>query len=62
MVRLGIQAPRDVQVWRKELWEAIVAENIKAAEKAAAAPAIPIPVMPAKAGVADLLASRKKKK
>jgi carbon storage regulator len=62
MVRLGIQAPRDVQVWRKELWEAIVAENIKAAEEAAAAaPAIPVPVMPAKAGVSDLLAKKKKK-
>ena len=66
MVRLGIQAPRDVQVWRKELWEAIVAENIKAAEEAAAAtPAIPvpaIPVIPVKAGVSDLLASTSSKK
>jgi carbon storage regulator len=65
MVRLGIQAPRDVQVWRKELWEAIVAENIKAAEEAAAtAPAVPvppIPVIPVKAGVSDLLAKKKKK-
>ncbi|MDR1581117.1 MAG: carbon storage regulator CsrA [Synergistaceae bacterium] len=70
MVRLGIQAPRDVQVWRKELWEAIVAENIKAAEEAAAAtsakpvPVIPVPAMPvraAKAGVSDLLAKKKKK-
>jgi carbon storage regulator len=62
MVRLGIQAPRDVQVWRKELWEAIVAENIKAAEKAAAVtPAMPVPVIPVKAGVSDLLAKKKKK-
>jgi carbon storage regulator len=70
MVRLGIQAPRDVQVWRKELWEAIVAENIKAAEEAAAAtsaipvPVIPVPAMPvkpAKAGVSDLLAKKRKK-
>jgi carbon storage regulator len=65
MVRLGIQAPRDVQVWRKELWEAIVAENIKAAEEAAAAtsvmPVPTIPVVPAKAGVSDLLAKKKKK-
>jgi carbon storage regulator len=80
MVRLGIQAPRHVQVWRKELWEAIVAENIKAAQEAAAAtpetpvPVIPvpamsvptmsvpaIPVIPAKAGVSDLLAGKKKK-
>jgi sRNA-binding carbon storage regulator CsrA len=60
MVRLGIQAPRDVQVWRKELWEAIVAENIKAAEEAAGVtPAIP--VIPVKAGVSDLLANKKKK-
>jgi carbon storage regulator len=48
MVRLGIQAPRDVQVWRKELWEAIVAENIKAAEEAAASVtmAMPVPALP----------------
>lgn len=39
MVRIGIEAPRDVQVWRKELWEAIVAENKRAAEEAAAAAA-----------------------
>ena len=31
VVRLGIQAPRTVQVWRRELWDAIVAENRKAA-------------------------------
>jgi carbon storage regulator len=57
MVRLGIQAPRTVQVWRKELWEAIVAENI-AASGEASAPAIPI--IPAKTGVSDLLAKKKK--
>jgi carbon storage regulator len=61
MVRLGIQAPRDVQVWRKELWEAIVAENIKAAGEAAASAAAPeIPVILPKAGVSDLLAKKKK--
>jgi carbon storage regulator len=63
MVRLGIQAPRDVQVWRKELWAAIVAENVKAAEEAksaAAASVSDIFVMPAKAGVSDLLAKKKK--
>jgi carbon storage regulator len=62
MVRLGIQAPRDVQVWRKELWEAIVEENRKAAEEAAAAAASPreIPVIPTKAGMSDLLAKKKK--
>jgi carbon storage regulator len=58
MVRLGIQAPRDVQVWRKELWEAIVAENIKAAGEAAPQG---IPIIPAKkTGVSDLLAKKKK--
>lgn len=44
MVRIGIEAPRDVQVWRKELWEAIVAENRRAAEEAAAASANAVPV------------------
>jgi len=62
MVRLGIQAPRDVQVWRRELWEAIVEENRKAAEEAAAAgTAAPgIPVILPKTGVPDLLAKKKK--
>jgi len=57
MVRLGIQAPREVQVWRKELWEAIVAENIKAAGEAKAPM---IPVIPVKTGVSDLMAKKKK--
>jgi carbon storage regulator len=57
MVRLGIQAPRNVQVWRKELWEAIVAENIKAAGEAASGE---LPLIPAKTGVSDLLAKKKK--
>jgi len=57
MVRLGIQAPRTVQVWRKELWEAIVAENQKAAEEALTAK---IPAIPASGGVSDLLAKKKK--
>ena len=61
MVRLGIQAPRDVQVWRRELWEAIVEENKKAAEEATAAavPEIPV-IMPKKTAVGDLLAKKKK--
>jgi carbon storage regulator len=59
MVRLGIQAPRDIQVWRRELWEAIVAENIKAAEEAASAAPV-IPIIPPKTGVSDLLAGHKK--
>jgi carbon storage regulator len=56
MVRIGIQAPRTVQVWRKELWEAIVAENIKAAGETATSY---IPLIPAKTGVSDLLAKKK---
>jgi carbon storage regulator len=58
MVRLGIQAPRDIQVWRRELWEAIVAENIKAAEEAATAVG-GIPIIRPKARVSDLLAKKK---
>jgi carbon storage regulator len=56
MVRLGIDAPRTVQVWRKELWEAIVAENRKAAEETATPE---IPLTPAKGGVSDLIATKK---
>ena len=64
MVRIGIEAPRNVQVWRKELWEAIVAENKKAAEEAALAaiaapPTIPAAQTPAK--LSGLLAKKKKK-
>lgn len=57
MVRIGIDAPRNVQVWRKELWEAIVAENIKAAEEAASPT---IPKIPPTKGVSDLLAKKRK--
>jgi len=62
MVRLGIQAPREVQVWRKELWEAIVEENRKAAEEAATSATIvpEIPVILPKTAVPDLLARKKK--
>jgi carbon storage regulator len=62
MVRLGIDAPRNVPVWRKELWEAIVEENRKAAEEAAAAdiPVVkPAPVQ-AHVKVTDLLVKKKK--
>ena len=34
VVRLGINAPQTTQIWRKELWDAIVQENRKAALKA----------------------------
>lgn len=61
MVRIGIDAPRNVQVWRKELWEAIVAENIKAAGEAASTePTVQLPVIPAPKKVAGLLAKKKK--
>jgi carbon storage regulator len=56
MVRLGIDAPRTVQVWRKELWEAIVAENRKAAEETSTPE---IPLTPVKKGVSDLMAKKK---
>ncbi|MDR1733179.1 MAG: carbon storage regulator CsrA [Synergistaceae bacterium] len=35
VVRLGISAPQKTQIWRKELWDAIVEENRKAALAAA---------------------------
>jgi carbon storage regulator len=64
MVRLGIDAPRNVSVWRKELWLAIVAENKKAAEEAASAGEVEIPVAPSspvkQAKVTDLLVKKKK--
>lgn len=34
VVRLGINAPQKTQIWRKELWDAIVEENRKAAKAA----------------------------
>jgi carbon storage regulator len=34
VVRLGINAPQKTQIWRKELWDAIVEENKKAAKAA----------------------------
>ena len=42
VVRVGINAPPKTQVWRKELWDAIVGENRKAAEAEAAAPRLPV--------------------
>ncbi|MDR1943893.1 MAG: carbon storage regulator CsrA [Synergistaceae bacterium] len=58
MVRLGIDAPRNVSVWRKELWLAIVEENRKAAQEAAT---VEIPVVkPAPTKVTDLLVKKKK--
>ena len=34
VVRLGINAPKKTQIWRKELWDAIVEENKQAAKAA----------------------------
>ena len=36
-VRVGIEAPRDVPIYREEIWEAVREENAAAAE----APALP---------------------
>jgi len=47
MVRLGIRAPKKTQIWRKELWDAIVAENIAAAnvsKEIVVTPKIPVSV------------------
>ena len=38
VVRLGINAPQKTQIWRKELWDAIVEENKKAAKEASKSP------------------------
>jgi carbon storage regulator len=42
VVRLGINAPKKTQIWRKELWDAIVEENKKAARAAEKPPATPV--------------------
>lgn len=42
VVRLGIEAPQKTQIWRKELWDAIVAENRKAAQTAKESSGIPV--------------------
>lgn len=45
LVRIGIKAPQKTQIWRKELWDAIVAENISAAKATvdvAVSPHIPV--------------------
>ena len=40
-VRLGIDAPKGLPVYREEIWLAVKAENIAAAESSAAALATP---------------------
>ncbi|MDR1740367.1 MAG: carbon storage regulator CsrA [Synergistaceae bacterium] len=46
VVRLGINAPKTTQIWRKELWDSIVAANRQAADFEAsqpdAAPRLPL--------------------
>ncbi|WP_029166082.1 carbon storage regulator CsrA [Aminiphilus circumscriptus] len=37
-VRIGISAPRSVGVWRKELWDQIREENLRAAAQSPSAP------------------------
>ncbi|MDR1021556.1 MAG: carbon storage regulator CsrA [Synergistaceae bacterium] len=61
MVRLGIDAPRSVPVWRKELWVAIVEENRKAAEEAASAEIPVVKPAPVPVKVTDLLVKKKNK-
>ncbi|MDR3321433.1 MAG: carbon storage regulator CsrA [Synergistaceae bacterium] len=65
MVRLGIDAPRNISVWRKELWLAIVEENKKAAEEASTDVTVELPVVPSSSPVktvkvTDLLVKKKK--
>lgn len=55
LVRIGIDAPRSVQVWRKEIWQAIVAQN----QKAAADSSPCVPKLPPVSGVSDLIAKKK---
>ncbi|NLL36511.1 MAG: carbon storage regulator CsrA [Fretibacterium sp.] len=40
VVRLGIEAPQQTQIWRKELWDVIVEENQRAARRAGKKPLI----------------------
>lgn len=44
VVRLGITAPQSTQIWRKELWDVIVKENMTASEapKSTGTPSLPL--------------------
>ncbi|MDQ8045492.1 MAG: carbon storage regulator CsrA [Solirubrobacteraceae bacterium] len=50
-VRLGIQAPRSVPVYREEIWEAVRAENAAAARSATTK--LPEPKVPVRAGTGN---------
>ena len=46
VVRLGINAPQSTQIWRKELWDVIVAENRTASEALKSADFKSTPALP----------------
>ena len=48
-VRLGVDAPRSVPVYREEIWTAVRAENEAAATAATSATELPAPPPPAAA-------------
>ena len=49
-VRVGIEAPRSVPVYREELWLAVRAENQAAAEAVAGGALPPLPTPPPRPG------------
>ena len=69
VVRLGINAPQKTQIWRKELWDAIVEENKKAAVAAqnvakstVATPQLPVSAFSKLSKLKTVKATRPKKK
>ena len=55
LVRIGIEAPRSVQIWRKEIWLSIAEQN----KQATADRAVSVPKLPPVSGVSDLMAKKK---
>jgi carbon storage regulator len=49
VVRVGIDAPQKTQIWRKELWDAIVEENRQAAKAAQKPEVSDMPQLPVSA-------------